>query len=222
MQLSACWLLAGISLAALVAGVVAARVKLPHADAPPPPQAAAAGTKLASTAAAAGVSPKQHSTSTAGQQQQRTKSSDASDPRLGTACAFLNAHLPQRDSGRISQQRLRQHAQLALAARDATPWAAAVPWPLWLNDVLPYRSMDEPLDEQDWRPLFFKRFMPLVAQAQSLGEAAQILNRCVRVGGGVRHASGCAHMPAARAGPHVGVPAGCRGICSVWQQLAGS
>jgi transglutaminase-like putative cysteine protease len=48
---------------------------------------------------------------------------------------------------------------------------------LFLNDVLPYRSVDEPLDQQDWRPMFFAKFMPLVAEAESLTEAAQILNR---------------------------------------------
>lgn len=37
------------------------------------------------------------------------------------------------------------------------------------------RSVDEPRD--DWRGLFFTRFMPLVEGASSLSEAALILNR---------------------------------------------
>lgn len=94
---------------------------------------------------------------------------------------WLKTNMPARDRGVLSEQQLRDHIKLALAARAASPWAAAVPVAVWLNDVLPYRSVDEPLDAHDWRPLFFERFMPLVAQAGSLTEAAQILNRCVCV-----------------------------------------
>ena len=36
-----------------------------------------------------------------------------------------------------------------LQARHATPWALAVPWVVFLNDVLPYASLSEPRD--DWR-----------------------------------------------------------------------
>lgn len=90
---------------------------------------------------------------------------------------WLQANMPARDRGRLSERQLRAHVRLALAARGASAWAAAVPAELFLNDVLPYRSVDEPLDEQDWRPLFFAKFMPIIAAAESLTEAAQILNR---------------------------------------------
>lgn len=92
---------------------------------------------------------------------------------------WLQANMPQRDRSKLSEARLRSHIRLALAARASSAWAAAVPVDLWLNDVLPYRSVDEPLDSQDWRLMFFDRFMPLVARAGSLTEAAQILNRCL-------------------------------------------
>lgn len=94
---------------------------------------------------------------------------------------WLNQNMPERDRGVMSEQRLRKHIRLALAARGSSPWAASVPVELWLNDVLPYRSVDEPLDEQDWRPMFYDKFMPMVSEARSLTEAAQILNRCVGV-----------------------------------------
>jgi hypothetical protein len=68
------------------------------------------------------------------------------------------------------------HARLALKARRANSWAAAVPWDIFLNDVLPYRNLDEPIDI-DWRSMFLKRFGPMVAAASSLTEAAQLLNR---------------------------------------------
>lgn len=91
---------------------------------------------------------------------------------------WLHANMPKRDRHKLTDKQLRRHIRLALAARGASPWAAAVPVDLWLNDVLPYRSVDEPLDEQDWRPMFYEKFMPLVAEANSLTEAAQVLNRC--------------------------------------------
>lgn len=90
---------------------------------------------------------------------------------------WLKHNMPDRDRGLITEKQLRTHVRLALAARSASTWAAAVPAKLWLNDVLPYRSVDEPLDTQDWRPLFFEKFIPLVAEASSLADAAQVLNR---------------------------------------------
>ncbi|KAF8070875.1 hypothetical protein HT031_000956 [Scenedesmus sp. PABB004] len=89
--------------------------------------------------------------------------------------AFLERNLPARDRGVVSRGLLLRHARLALAARRATPWAAAVPWEIFLNDVLPHRQLDEPIDIE-WRPLFAQRFAPLVAGAASLADAAQALN----------------------------------------------
>jgi hypothetical protein len=98
---------------------------------------------------------------------------------------WLHANMPTRDRHKLTDKQLRRHIRLALAARGASPWAAAVPVELWLNNVLPYRSVDEPLDEQDWRPMFFEKFTPLVAEADSLTEAAQILNRCAPCSSGM-------------------------------------
>lgn len=91
---------------------------------------------------------------------------------------WLRQNMPKRDKHKLSDKQLRSQVRLALAARGSSPWAAAVPVERWLNDVLPYRSVDEPLDAEDWRPMFYEKFMPLVAEANSLTEAAQILNRC--------------------------------------------
>lgn len=124
----------------------------------------------------------QNALSAASQQQTKQASSDADTAITEEFCLhWLHQYMPERDRGVVSEQRLRKHIRLALAARGSSPWAAAVPLELWLNDVLPYRSVDEPLDEQDWRPMFYDRFMPMVSEASSLTEAAQILNRCVPV-----------------------------------------
>ncbi|KAL6757256.1 hypothetical protein V8C86DRAFT_2629536 [Haematococcus lacustris] len=90
------------------------------------------------------------------------------------ALRFLNSYMPQADKGRVSAEILTQHTDLALAARHSSPWALSVPWALFLNNVLPYASLDEPRDE--WRQLFVDRLAPLVAGATSSTQAAQILN----------------------------------------------
>jgi hypothetical protein len=100
-----------------------------------------------------------------------------SNSELHECVAFLQQHLPERDKGKVDHEMLLHHARLALKARRANSWAASVPWDIFLNDVLPYRNLDEPIDI-DWRSLFFKRFGPIVAAAGSLTEAAQLLNRC--------------------------------------------
>ena len=78
------------------------------------------------------------------------------------------------------------NVQLALQARRATPWAQAVPWEIFLNDVLPYASITEEVDK--WREPFFRRLMPLVAEAKSTAEAAQILNTRIWALWGIKYA----------------------------------
>jgi hypothetical protein len=54
----------------------------------------------------------------------------------------------------VPREVLVEHVKLALAARYASPWASSVPWSIFLNDVLPYASLDEPRDDAAiWRPL---------------------------------------------------------------------
>eukprot|EP00775_Hariotina_reticulata_P006034 gene6034-6272_t len=88
---------------------------------------------------------------------------------------FLQQHMPARDHGIVSKQILQEHVRLALIARQSNPWAAEVPWEVFLNDVLPYRNVDEPIDS--WRAMFVEKFAPIVAAASSITEAAQALNR---------------------------------------------
>lgn len=90
---------------------------------------------------------------------------------------FLKRHMPARDQGVVAEQTLLEHVQLALRARNANQWAAAVPWEIFLNDVLPYRNLDEPIDDFNWRVLFWDKFSSTVAGASSLTDAAQTLNR---------------------------------------------
>lgn len=70
-----------------------------------------------------------------------------------------------------------QHIHSALEARNTNAWASSVPWDIFLNDVLAYRNLEEPIDDFNWRVLFHEKIAPMVAGAASLTEAAQIINR---------------------------------------------
>ncbi len=50
-----------------------------------------------------------------------------------------------------------------------------MPWAIFLNDVLPYASLDEPRDA--WRAAFHPMLQDMVIGAKSTTEAAQLLNR---------------------------------------------
>lgn len=65
---------------------------------------------------------------------------------------FLLTYMPQRDTN-LSVGFITDSVAYALLARATFPWASEIPWPIFLNDVLPYSVLAEPRDP--WRPLFF-------------------------------------------------------------------
>lgn len=88
---------------------------------------------------------------------------------------FLIRHMPERDLTSLSADYLLRNVRVAHEARAAVPWGKTMPDALFHNDVLPYASINERRD--DWREDFRDRFLPLVKDAKTPGEAAQILNR---------------------------------------------
>lgn len=100
---------------------------------------------------------------------------DAIDPAaLERAVAWLQASLPARDRDVITADYLRENARLALLARAAHPWSAAVPQELFDEYVLPYASVDEA--REAWRGELRPIARQIVADATSCGEAAVKLN----------------------------------------------
>ena len=91
------------------------------------------------------------------------------------AARFLVEHMPETDKETLSATFLDEDLDLALKARATFPWAKDVPEEIFLNDVLPYAVFDEPRDP--WRADFFEKAAPLVKNARTASEAAQILNR---------------------------------------------
>ncbi len=91
------------------------------------------------------------------------------------AARFLVENMPPADKETLTAAFLGENLDLAFKARKTFPWAKAVPNEIFLNDVLPYAVFDEPRDP--WRADFLEKAAPLVKDAQTASEAAQILNR---------------------------------------------
>ena len=100
---------------------------------------------------------------------------DADDALQLESLAFLVAYMPVHDLQSLKGDFLAENVRMACQARAASEWGKSVPKELFLNDVVPYANVNERRD--NWRKDFFERFMPLVEEAKSPGEAAQILNR---------------------------------------------
>jgi predicted esterase len=91
------------------------------------------------------------------------------------AARFLADHMPESDKTALSADFLFENLDLAIKARNTFRWAKDVPEDIFLNDVLPYAVFDEPRDP--WRADFLEKATPLVKDAKTATEAAQILNR---------------------------------------------
>lgn len=70
-----------------------------------------------------------------------------------------------------SQEYLQNNAQYAMKARSEVPAASQVPEELFKRYVLPYRQLDEPVDE--WRQGFYEVLGPHAAGASSLREVVE-------------------------------------------------
>ena len=83
--------------------------------------------------------------------------------------------MPAGDRAELSSSFLMENLSLALEARKKFAWAAAVPERIFLNDVLPYASLDEPRDP--WRADFYRIASAITRDCKTTTEAAQALNR---------------------------------------------
>lgn len=91
------------------------------------------------------------------------------------AARFLVENMPPSDKKNLTVEFLTENLDLAIEARAKFPWAKHVPEEIFLNNVLPYAVFDEPRDP--WRAYFMAKATPLVKDAKTTSEAAQILNR---------------------------------------------
>jgi predicted esterase len=95
------------------------------------------------------------------------------DPLAERAARFLATHAPARDQA-LPGALLDENLALALQARREFTWARDVPEEIFLNDVLPYASLDE--TRERWRPALYAISKQIVKDAATAEEAAQLLN----------------------------------------------
>lgn len=88
---------------------------------------------------------------------------------------FLVMNMPACDVQSLSAAFLAENLALAYEAMRDAPWAASIREELFLNDVLPYASVNEPRD--NWRKRLRDVCLPLVKECKTPAEAAQALNR---------------------------------------------
>lgn len=91
------------------------------------------------------------------------------------AAGFLVEGMPATDRVTLKNEFLMENLGLALKARAEFPWAMGLPEEVFLNDVLPYASLDE--TRENWRAEFLEKCRPLVKDCQTTTEAAQAINR---------------------------------------------
>lgn len=91
------------------------------------------------------------------------------------AARFLAEGMPKSDRETLKKDFLMTNLDLALKARAEFPWSKVLPEEVFLNEVLPYASLDE--TREDWRTSFYPKCAELVKDAKTTTEAAQAINK---------------------------------------------
>lgn len=102
--------------------------------------------------------------------------STPSDQREGIA--FLYAYMPQHDLDTVSVSMIEETVEYAYKARNEFAWAKSVPEDIFLNDVLPYITMDE--TRENWRPKFYEMLAPIVANSTDMFQAVDTINKVIK------------------------------------------
>ena len=91
------------------------------------------------------------------------------------ASEFLVTYMPEKDLTSLSSAFLEENLKFALKAREEFAWSSQVPEALFLNDVLPYASLDE--SREAWRPVLYERAKRIVQDETTITGAVQAINR---------------------------------------------
>jgi len=98
---------------------------------------------------------------------------DCPDDQIGSL-GFLLSNMPERDLRELNKEFLLTNNSLAHKVLDSVQWAENIPHDIFLNYILPYVNLHERRD--NWREDFYNRFLPLVKDIPTPGEAAVKLN----------------------------------------------
>ena len=89
--------------------------------------------------------------------------------------AYLVTYLPLRDLEKLSPESLAMNVTLAYQARGEVPWGKRIPEEIFLDAILPHASLTELRDPS--RSEFHAKYLPLVKDCKTPGDAAQRLNQ---------------------------------------------
>jgi hypothetical protein len=88
---------------------------------------------------------------------------------------FLVENMPLEDLQSIKAVFLLENIAMTYNVMQEVPWAKSIPLDIFLNDVLPYASVNESRD--DWRKRLYEICQPLIKHCKTPGEAAMVLNQ---------------------------------------------
>ncbi len=89
--------------------------------------------------------------------------------------AFLISYMPLRDLKTLKASFILGNTALAYKARHTFPWAKTIPNEIFLNEVLPYVSLNE--TRENWRAEYFKTFSDRVKGCTTLEQAIDSVNK---------------------------------------------
>ena len=90
---------------------------------------------------------------------------------------FLNAYMPVGDLKALKSDFLSENVRLAYQAVGEVPWGKDIPKDIFLNDILPYVSLNE--RREDWRGDFHRRFIEIARNSKTIDQAVLALNKYV-------------------------------------------
>ncbi len=88
---------------------------------------------------------------------------------------FLLYHMPEHDLQSLSSDYLLENVEYSYKAWETSLWKDQISKDLFLNNILPYASINERRDP--WRKSFYKKLKPLIQGIDSPGLAAATLNQ---------------------------------------------
>ena len=100
-------------------------------------------------------------------QPELAKALESATPEMKEGVAFLISYMPERDLKTMKGDDLLSNVKLAYEARNRFAWAKSVPDSIFLNDVLPYASLNEGKRSMACR--FLQEIRSLHGELQNIG-----------------------------------------------------
>jgi len=105
------------------------------------------------------------------------KAIESTSPQEREGLAFLVANMPSRDLVALRASFLLENDTLAYQVMSEIPWGKDIPKEIFLNNILPYASLNERRDS--WREDFHQRFINIAKTSKTIDQTVEALNKYV-------------------------------------------